>query len=142
MSIRRAGTCAKIAVWNTHMRVGAWRSLVARTVRVGEVPGSNPGAPISTHSHQSVARVGIKPPQPRRLIGADGLEVLVDEDVVRPVDADVVDLVLAVAQLHNTVDDAPRVGGQRSFRRLICFRCADDRPRSLSVVRWDLTDLL
>jgi catechol 2,3-dioxygenase-like lactoylglutathione lyase family enzyme len=24
---------------------GAWRSLVARTVRVGEVPGSNPGAP-------------------------------------------------------------------------------------------------
>jgi hypothetical protein len=29
-----------------------------------------------------------------------------------------VDLVLAVAQLHNTVDDATRVGGQRSFRRL------------------------
>ena len=28
-------------------RVGAWRSLVARTVRVGEVPGSNPGAPIT-----------------------------------------------------------------------------------------------
>ena len=28
---------------------GAWRSLVARTVRVGEVPGSNPGAPISRH---------------------------------------------------------------------------------------------
>ena len=27
-------------------RLGAWRSLVARTVRVGEVPGSNPGAPI------------------------------------------------------------------------------------------------
>ena len=26
--------------------IGAWRSLVARTVRVGEVPGSNPGAPI------------------------------------------------------------------------------------------------
>ena len=25
--------------------IGAWRSLVARTVRVGEVPGSNPGAP-------------------------------------------------------------------------------------------------
>jgi hypothetical protein len=47
----------------------------------------------------------------RRLLGADDLEVLVDEDVMRPVDADVVDLVLAVAQLHNTVDDAPRVGG-------------------------------
>src|SRR5205085_821177 len=28
---------------------GAWRSLVARTVRVGEVPGSNPGAPIWRH---------------------------------------------------------------------------------------------
>src|SRR3954447_4080221 len=28
--------------------LGAWRSLVARTVRVGEVPGSNPGAPISS----------------------------------------------------------------------------------------------
>lgn len=30
---------------------------------------------------------------PWRLIGTDYLEVLVDEDVVRPVDADVVDLV-------------------------------------------------
>ena len=48
-----------------------------------------------------------RPTRGRELIGADDLEVLVDEDVVRPVDADVVDLVLAVAQLHNTVDDAP-----------------------------------
>src|SRR6202035_1003529 len=80
---------------------------------------------------------------PWRLKGADDLESLVDEDVVRPADADVVDLVLAVTQLHNTVDDAPRVGGgQRSFRRLIRCRSADDRPRPLSVVRWDLTDLL
>src|SRR5204862_8354383 len=31
--------------------IGAWRSLVARTVRVGEVPGSNPGAPIWRHLH-------------------------------------------------------------------------------------------
>ena len=30
--------------------IGAWRSLVARTVRVGEVPGSNPGAPIEAHT--------------------------------------------------------------------------------------------
>ena len=43
-----------------------------------------------------------------RLIGADDLEVVVDEDVVRPADANVVDLVFAVTQLHNTVDDAPR----------------------------------
>src|SRR5712692_1634469 len=80
--------------------------------------------------------------QEPQLIGADDLEVPVDEDVVRPVDADVVDLVLAVAQLHDTVDDAPRVGGQRSFRRLIRCRSADDRPRPLTVVRRDLTDLL
>jgi hypothetical protein len=33
-------------VWDTGERVGAWRSLVARTVRVGEVPSSNLGAPI------------------------------------------------------------------------------------------------
>jgi N-methylhydantoinase B/oxoprolinase/acetone carboxylase alpha subunit len=77
-----------------------------------------------------------------RLLGADDLEVLVDEDVVRPVDADVADLVLAVAQLHHAVHDAPRVGGQRSFRCLIRCRAADDRPRPLTVVRRDLTDLL
>src|SRR3954453_10846369 len=32
--------------------LGAWRSLVARTVRVGEVPGSNPGAPIASARRQ------------------------------------------------------------------------------------------
>src|ERR1700760_4268225 len=58
-------------------------------------------------------------------VGADDLEVLVDEDVVRPVDADVVDLVLAAAQLHNTVDNAPWVRGQRSFSRLIRRRSTD-----------------
>src|SRR5205823_9253296 len=79
---------------------------------------------------------------PWRLVGADDLEVLVDEDVVRPVDADVVDLVLAVAQLHDAVHDAPRVGGQRSFSRLVRRRSADDRSRALAVARRDLTDLL
>ena len=46
---------------------GAWRSLVARTVRVGEVPGSNPGAPIvrsspltSTHVHVSTGRTALR----------------------------------------------------------------------------------
>ncbi len=43
---RRGHRPKRIAVWNTHRRVGAWRSLVARTVRVGEVPSSNLGAPI------------------------------------------------------------------------------------------------
>src|ERR1700694_3419851 len=79
---------------------------------------------------------------PEALVGADHREVLVDEDVVRPVDADVVNLVLAAAKLHNTVDDAPWVCGQRSFRRLIGCRSADDRSRPLTVVRRDLTDLL
>ena len=64
-----------------------------------------------------------------RLVGADDLEHLADEDVVGPVDADVMNLVLAVAPLHNAVDDASRVGGQRSCRRLIRRRSADDGPR-------------
>ena len=39
------------------------------------------------------------------LVGADHFEVLVDEDVVGPVDADAGDLVLVVAQPHYTIDD-------------------------------------
>jgi len=53
-------------------------------------------------------------------VRADDVEVLADEYVVWPVDPDVVNLVLAVAQLHNTVDNAPRIVSQRSFGRLIC----------------------
>src|ERR1035441_1421493 len=97
---------------------------------IGQRPGPAQEAPELMHA------------LPRLLIGADDGEALVDEDVVRPVDADVVDLVLAVAQLHNTVHHAPWVGGQRSLRRLIRCRAADDRPRPLTVVRRDLTDLL
>ena len=81
-------------------------------------------------------------PLKRRLVRADDLEVLVDEDVVGPVDADVVDLVLVVAQLDHTVDDAAWVGGQCGFGRLVRCRCAADRPRPLTVVGRDLTDLL
>jgi hypothetical protein len=67
--------------------------------------------------------------RPRRLVvGTNNLEVLVDEDVVRPVDADVVDLVVAAAQLYDTIDDSSWIGGQCSFGRLIRFRPADDRP--------------
>ena len=76
------------------------------------------------------------------LVGADDLEVLVDEDVVGPVDADVVDLVLAVAQLHNTIDDAPRVGRQCGFCGLIRRGSADDGAGRLVVARRDLTNLL
>src|SRR4029077_12152944 len=60
------------------------------------------------------------------LVGADDLEVLVDEDVMRPVDADVVHLVLSVVQFDNTVDDATGVRGQRSLRRLVGLRTADN----------------
>ena len=42
-----------------------------------------------------------------RLKGADDLEVVADEDVMRPVNADIVNLVFAVTQLHNAVDNAP-----------------------------------
>src|ERR1700688_1945308 len=99
------------------------------------------GSPLGWSLLAVRAPSGLMHGPPRRLIGADDGEVLVDEDVVRPVDADVVDFVLAVAQLHNTIDDAPWVGGQRSFRRFIRFGFADDCPRPLPVVRWDLTDL-
>jgi hypothetical protein len=61
--------------------------------------------------------------------------------VVRPVDAYVVDLVLTIAQLHNTVDDAPRVGGQRGLRGLAGCRSADDGAGSLFIARRDLTGL-
>ena len=57
-------------LWNTGC-IGAWRSLVARTVRVGEVPGSNPGAPtqktqqnagffVGTNTIAQVAREAIE----------------------------------------------------------------------------------
>jgi hypothetical protein len=45
------------------------------------------------------------------LLGADDLEVLVDEDVVRPVDADVVDLVVAGTALEETRKAAERLAG-------------------------------
>ena len=79
---------------------------------------------------------------PWRLKGSDDLEVVADEDVVRPFYADIVNLVLAVTQLHNPIDNTPRVVSQRSFDRLVRFRSADDRTRPLTVIGWDLTDLL
>ena len=50
---------------------------------------------------------------------ADHLELLGHEDMVRPVDADEVDFELPIAQLHNTIDDATGVSGQRSFGRVM-----------------------
>src|SRR4051794_3968860 len=62
---------------------------------------------------------------PARLLGADDLEVLVHENVVRPVDADAVGFVLAVAQLYDAVDDPTGIGGQGSLRRFVRCRSAD-----------------
>ena len=79
---------------------------------------------------------------PWRLVSSDDFQVLIDKDVVRPADTDAMNLVLALAHLHNTVDDATRVGGQRSFSRRICVRSADDRAGARTVARRDLTDVL
>jgi hypothetical protein len=62
--------------------------------------------------------------------------------VVGPVDADVVDLVIAVAELYDPVDDAALVGGQRRFGGLVRGRAAGEGPRPLAVVRRDRADLL
>ena len=78
---------------------------------------------------------------PRRLVaGADNLEVLVEENMVRPVDAYVVDLVVAVAQFYDSIDDAARIGGQRGFGCFICHRSGGDSALPLGVVRRDLAD--
>ena len=66
---------------------------------------------------------------------------MVDEDVVGPVDADVVDFVVAVAEFHDTVDDAAGIGGQRGFGRFVGRRSTGDRPRAFGVVLRDQTDL-
>ncbi len=60
--------CLARAVWDTSVCVGAWRSLVARAVRVGEVPGSNPGAPIGSCCAK-VSEYGRIPPKRLRLAG-------------------------------------------------------------------------
>ena len=61
---------------------------------------------------------------------------------MRPVDADVVDLVVAVAQLHNTVDDAAGVGLQSGLGGLGRLGSTDELAGALRVVLGDLTDAL
>ena len=92
----------------------------------------NESIEVSSIFHGKLLGVpGASPPSRRRLpllVRANQREGLVDEDVVRPVDADVVDFVLAVAQLDDTIDDAAGVGGEGSLRRVGGCRAADDRP--------------
>ena len=73
--------------------------------------------------------------------GTDDLEARALEDVVRPIDADVMDVVLAVAQLRDSVDYGPRVSGERSFGRFVRCCTADDRPRPRAPISRDLADL-
>jgi hypothetical protein len=79
---------------------------------------------------------------PRPLVGSDHLEVLADEDVMGPVDPDVVDLVVAVAQPDDTIDDAAWIGCKGGLRCLPCGGAADDRAGALLVVGRDLADRL
>jgi len=68
------------------------KSLTWRPQAGGDGGSTCPPSPLASFEGPSELMHGL----PRRLQGANDLEVLVDEDVVRPVDADVVDVVLAV----------------------------------------------
>src|ERR1700760_2293967 len=85
------------------------RSDWTRSVRAGRLPSRTQR--LDRGAGTRAVAVAVKQraaPGRRPLVGPDDLEALADEDVVRPADADVVDLVLAVAQLHDSVDDASR----------------------------------
>src|SRR6266550_2452558 len=78
---------------------------------------------------------------PERLAyGAGDLEVLADEDVVRPTDLDHVDCVRAVAQLQHAVDGAARVLGERGGFGRVRRRPGDDRSGPGMPVLRHLTD--
>jgi hypothetical protein len=59
-----------------------------------------------------------------------------------PVDPDVVDLVVAVAQPDDTIDDAAWIGCKGGLRCLARGGAADDRAGALLVVGRDLADRL
>jgi hypothetical protein len=82
------------------------------------------------------------PPEQVAELGAEELEVLADEDMVRPADADYVDVVLAAAQQHNTVNGASPVGSHRSGLGLLRRFSGDDLARPGTPVRRDATDPL
>jgi hypothetical protein len=76
----------------------------------------------------------------RSVACADYFEVVVDKDVVGPVDADVVDLVVAAAQFHDSIDDAARVGQQGGFGGFVRGGSAEDGAGSVLVAGRDLTN--
>src|SRR4051812_16094333 len=76
----------------------------------------------------------------RALKGADDPEGPADEDVMRPVDADHVDVVLAVAQQRDTIDGPSGIGRHRSALGPVRCCAGDDRARPFAEVRRDLAD--
>jgi hypothetical protein len=82
------------------------------------------------------------PSLPEGLISADHLEVAVDEDVVRPAHAYVVDLIDSAADLHDAVDDPARICAWCRSGRFVRGRPAGNRARAFGVVRGDLPGLL
>ena len=93
------------------LALGAWRSLVARAVRVGEVPGSNPGAPMSREPRVSAA-LGLQLRQ-RRTATVDDVGQAADRADQRPRAA-----VLAAGDLVEEGADDERAGpGRRSRSR-------------------------
>src|SRR5690242_20563712 len=107
-------------------------------------PVGGPRSPQLTGlAEKLAASPGLAHPSRRQsVVRADDLEVAGDEDVMGPVDADAVDLVLAVAQAHHSVDDTAGVRGQRRFGGLGRRDTADDRARPLLVIGRDLADAL
>ncbi|HEY1776251.1 MAG TPA: hypothetical protein VGG41_08855 [Solirubrobacteraceae bacterium] len=50
------------------------------------------------------------------------------------------DLVVAVAELHNSIDDTARMSQQGGFDSFVGGASAEDGAASLLVAGWDLTD--
>lgn len=89
-------------------------------------------APEGGSAEGAAGLSGVRRGGPFGLFVAENVVVLADEDVVGPVDADVVDLVLAAAQLHHMVVHASGHDdlGRPSRRCPPCCRCrSSPRPR-------------
>src|SRR5207253_6804837 len=94
-------------------------------------PSSVPGGRTSTRTDADLytrippttPTTPTTPARPPHLLGADDLEIIIDENVMRPVDSDYVDVVIAVAQQNNTVDGASLVSGVSSGLGLVSGIC-------------------
>src|ERR1700733_1865831 len=108
---------------------------VSRLPRGRETRKLSDGAGRETPGQPQIQR---NPPRRRSVVGAHDLVVAGDENVMGPVDADVVDLVLAVAQAHHPVHNPAGVRGQRRFSGPGPRVTTDDRAGPLLVAGWNL----